>query len=138
MKNRFLFPIAILVAAIVVMVATFRDARQASAAAVTPSLPASMPGTSRAELTSTVSTLTARLAAQPDNATAVVSLSNALIRLQRVNNDGRAVIVAEEHLRAFLSRHTGNYDARRMLATVLLSQHRFRDAIKEANKAMAI
>ena len=63
-----------------------------------------MPGTSRAELTSTVSTMTARLAADPGNAAAVVSLANALIRLQRVNNDGRAVITAEEHLRAFLSR----------------------------------
>jgi tetratricopeptide (TPR) repeat protein len=135
--KRMLIPLALLVAPIFVVVATFRDARQASAAAA-PSLPASMAGTSRAELTSTVSTMTARLAAQPDNAAAVVSLSNALIRLQRVNNDGRAVIAAEEHLRAFLSRHADNYDARRMLATVLLSQHRFSDAIKEANKAMAI
>ena len=97
-----------------------------------------MPGTSRAELTSTVSTMTARLAADPDNAAAVVSLANALIRLQRVNNDGRAVIAAEEHLRAFLSRKPDHYDAQRMLAAVLLSQHRFGDAIAEANKAMAI
>lgn len=81
--------------------------------------------------------MTARLAADPTNATAVVSLANALVRLQRVNNDGRAVIAAEEHLRAFLSRKPNHYEARRMLAAVLLSEHRFSDAIKEANKAMA-
>ena len=83
---------------------TIRDAAAASRPRVAPALPASMPGTSRAELTATVSAMTARLAADPANAAAVVSLANALIRLQRVNNDGRAVITAEEHLRAFLAR----------------------------------
>jgi tetratricopeptide (TPR) repeat protein len=128
-------------AVVFVVVATFRDARESSvaaAAAVAPALPASMPGTSRAELTSTVSNMTERLGAEPGNAAAVVSLANALIRLQRVNNDGRAVIVAEEHLRAFLSHQPADYEARRMLAAVLLSQHRFGDAIAEANKVMAI
>lgn len=136
--RRVLFPGAIAIAAIFVMIATIRDARQSTVQAVAPSLPMSMPGTSRAELTATVGVMTSRLAADPQNAGAVVSLSNALIRLQRVNNDGRAVIAAEEHLRAFLARQPGNYDARRMLAAVLLSQHRFREAIAEANKAMAI
>jgi tetratricopeptide (TPR) repeat protein len=135
--NRLLFPAAAVLALGFVVVATLRDAQQASAAAIAPELPASAPGTSRAELTETVSDMTARLAAEPHNAAAVVSLANALIRLQRVNNDGRAVITAEEHLRAFLSRQPAHYDARRMLAAVLLSQHRFGDAIAEANKAMA-
>ena len=102
-----------------------------------PALPASAPGTSRAELTSTVNAMSARLASDPDNAAAVVSLANAMIRLQRVNNDGRAVITAEEHLRALLARKPDHYEARRMLAAVLLSQHRFGDAIREANKTMA-
>ena len=101
-------------------------------------LPASTPGTSRAELTSTVNEMSARLAVDPGNAAAVVSLANAMIRLQRVNNDGRAVITAEQHLRAFLSGAPDHYEARRMLAAVLLSQHRFADAIKEANKTMAV
>jgi len=139
MTARVLFPVAILVATAFVAVATLRDARQVSASVIAPAraLPASMPGTSRAELTSTVSAMTARLAADPQNADAVVSLSNALIRLQRVNNDGRAVITAEAHLRAVLSRQPDHYEARRMLAAVLLSQHRFGDAIAEANTAMA-
>lgn len=144
--NRAFFPAAALLALIFVVVATLRDARHTEAAAITadgamttiePALPISMPGTSRAELTSTVSAMTARLKADPANAAAVLSLANALIRLQRVNNDGRAVLTAEEHLRAFLSRRPDHYDARRMLAAVLLSQHRFGDAIAEANKAMA-
>jgi tetratricopeptide (TPR) repeat protein len=135
--NRALFPAAAVLALVFVVVATIRDARQVSASAITPSLPASMPGTSRTELTSTVSAMTGRIAADPSNAAAVIALANALIRLQRVNNDGRAVITAEEHLRAFLSLKPNHYDARRMLAAVLLSQHRFGDAIAEANKAMA-
>jgi tetratricopeptide (TPR) repeat protein len=141
LNNRLLFPGAILVAITFVVVAAFRDARSTEAAAAStsaPGLPASIPGTSRTELTSTVSQMKQRLAADPGNASAVVSLANALIRLQRVNNDGRAVILAEEHLRTFLSHKPNHYDARRMLAAVLLSQHRFGDAIGEANKLMAI
>ena len=138
MSNRWIVPLASVVAIAFVSVATVRDARQASAAAMPRALPASMPGTSRAELTSTVNEMSARLAVDPGNAAAVVSLANAMIRLQRVNNDGRAVITAEQHLRAFLSGAPNHYEARRMLAAVLLSQHRFADAIKEANKTMAV
>jgi len=138
MNSRLLFPAAIAVAATILVAATIRDARSSTVAAKTPVLPASMPGTSRAELTDTVGKMTAHLASDPADAKAVVSLANALIRLQRVNNDGRAVITAEQHLRAFLAHQPGHYDARRMLAAVLLSQHRFGEAIAEANKAMAI
>lgn len=143
MKNRVLFPVAAVVAIAFMVVATIRDARRTEASslaavAAAKELPAAIRGTSRDELTSTVSTMTARLGAEPGDAAAVVALANALIRLQRVNNDGRAVIVAEEHLRAFLTHQPGHYDAQRMLAAVLLSQHRFGDAIAEANKAMAI
>jgi tetratricopeptide (TPR) repeat protein len=139
MKNRVLLPVAAIVATAFIVVATIRDARESAVAlAAAPSLPASMPGTSRAELTSTVASMTERLDTDPGDAAAVVSLANALIRLQRVNNDGRAVILAEEHLRAFLSKNPGHYDAQRMLAAVLLSQHRFGDAIAQANKTIAI
>lgn len=144
MNNRWIFSIAIVVAMTLVWLATFRDARQTEAAGLNAAavakprpLPVTSPGTSRAELTSTVRSMTARLAAEPADAAAVLSLANALIRLQRVNNDGRAVITAEEHLRAFLSRRPNHYEARRMLAAVLLSQHRFGDAVAEANQAMA-
>jgi tetratricopeptide (TPR) repeat protein len=144
MKNRILFPVALAVAAIFVVAATLREQRQTEAAAeavatnVVSALPASMPGTSRDELRATVSTMTERLRVEPGDATAVVALANALIRLQRVNNDGRAVIAAEEQLRTFLTHKPEHYEAQRMLAAVLLSQHRFGDAIAEANKAMAM
>jgi len=119
--------------------ATLRDARETAAAPVAaPVMPVTLTGTTRTELTSTVSEMTERLKKNSGDAVAVVSLTNALIRLQRVNNDGRAVIAAEEHLRAFLKAKPEHYEARRMLAAVLLSQHRFGDAIAEANAAMAI
>ena len=137
MSNRWIVPLAGVVAIAFVSVATLRDARQASAAAIPRALPGSTPGTSRAELTSTMNEMSAKLASDPGNADAVVSLANAMIRLQRVNNDGRAVIAAEQHLRAFLARKPDHYEARRLLAAVLLSQHRFADAIKEANRTMA-
>lgn len=141
--TRSLIPVAIAVAIGFLVVATIRDARRTEASslaavAVTKALPAAMPGTSRDELKSTVTTMTERLAAKPADAAAVIALANALIRLQRVNNDGRAVIVAEEHLRTFLKQNPDHYDAQRILAAVLLSQHRFGDAIAAANKAMAI
>ena len=142
--NKALIPTAMLLALVFVVAATLRDARQTEAAAdagtstIASALPASMPGTSRDELRSTVGTMTERLRLAPGDSAAVITLANALIRLQRVNNDGRAVIVAEEHLRTFLTHKPDHYDAQRMLAAVLLSQHRFGDAVAEANKAMAI
>ena len=137
MSNRWIVPLASVVAIAFVSVATLRDARQASAAAIPRALPASTPGTSRAELTSTMNEMSAKLASDPGNAAAVVSLASTMIRLQRVNSDGRAVITAEQHLRAFLARKPDHYEARRLLAAVLLSQHRFADAVKEANRTMA-
>ena len=139
---RFVFPFAMIAATIFVMAATIRDARQASAFAVRAeaaglTMPVTAPGTSRAELSTTVTAMTARLASRPDDAAAVVHLANALMRLQRVNNDGRAVITAETHLRSFLKAAPEHYEARRMLAAVLLSQHRFADAIAEAGRARA-
>ncbi len=134
-----LFPVAIVMALSFVVAATLRDARESEAApAVARALPITLPGTSRTELTSTVGTMTERLKKNPADAIAMVSLTNALIRLQRVNNDGRAAIAAEEHLRAFLKASPGHYEAQRMLGAVLLSQHRFGDAIAAANAAMAI
>jgi tetratricopeptide (TPR) repeat protein len=134
--RRILFPVAIVIATAAVMIATVRDARQAAAAAaVTRVEPVG--GTSRAELTRTVDEMTGRIAARPDDGAAVVRLADALIRLQRINNDGRAVITAEQQLRTFLKGSPKHYEAGRMLAAVLLSQHRFGEAIAQANKLRA-
>ena len=61
----------------------------------------------------------------------MIRLADALIRLQRVNSDGRAVITAENRLRAFL-RHIRHYGAQPPLAAVLLSHIGFGEAIPEA------
>ena len=140
MKRAFI-PLALIVAIAFVVVATIRDARQTAAAASTEPVSrpvGALPGTSRLELTRTVEAMTVRLGASANDGVAVVRLADALIRLQRVNNDGRAVITAEEHLRAFLKGNPDHYEAQRMLAAVLLSQHRFGEAIAQANRVSAM
>ena len=140
MKRAFI-PLALIVAIAFVVVATIRDARQTAAAASTDPVSrpvGALPGTSRLELTRTVEAMTVRLGASANDGVAVVRLADALIRLQRVNNDGRAVITAEEHLRAFLKGNPDHYEAQRMLAAVLLSQHRFGEAIAQANRVSAM
>ena len=140
--KRAVLPVAVLVAITFVVMATIHDARQTAAAAaeplVSPAVAARLSITSRAQLTRTVEDATARIASTPKDGAAVVRLADALIRLQRVNNDGRAVITAEEHLRSFLKQDPGHYAAHRMLAVVLLSQHRFGEAVAEANKLRAL
>lgn len=136
--KRALLPVSLIVAIIFVMVATVRDARQSAVASVTAPTPIALGGTSRAQLSTTIEQMTARLAEKPHDGGAVVRLADALIRVQRVNNDGRAVINAETQLRTFLKHNPADYDAQRMLAAVLLSQHRFREAIAQANKVSAL
>ena len=137
--RRALIPLAALVATAFVVVATIRDAQTSVAVvAVAPALPESRPGTSRAELSKTVAEMSARIDKRGNDSNAVVLLADALLRLQRVNRDGRAVITAEEHLRRLLDRHPGDYNATRMLAAVLASQHRFGEAIAEADRARAV
>ena len=133
----YLIPIAAIAATVFVMVATIRDARMTAIEAVAPALPLMRLGTSRAELAKTVGEMTARLRARADDAAAAMALAEALLRLQRVNNDGRAVITAEQHLREFLKQRAAHYETRRLLAAVLLSQHRFGEAIAEAEKLKA-
>jgi tetratricopeptide (TPR) repeat protein len=129
----------LIVATLFVMVATIRDARNTAVDLTAPMPPATIAdvGTSRASLTRTIEQMTMRLSAHPDEGDAAVRLADALIRVQRVSNDGRAAIAAERHLRAVLSRAPGHYAAERLLATVLLSQHRFGEAIAQANKVSA-
>lgn len=134
---RYLIPIAAVVATIFVMAATMRDARITVIEAVAPSLPAVRAGTSRVELASTVQEMTARLRARAEDGVAVMALAEALLRLLRVNRDGRAVITAEQHLREFLEQRPAHYESRRWLAAVLLSQHRFGEAIAEAERLKA-
>ncbi|MSO61186.1 MAG: DUF4331 domain-containing protein [Acidobacteria bacterium] len=66
--------------------------------------------------------------------------SGALVQVSRLGNPlvNEAVITAEAHLRGFIKNNPGHYEAQRMLAGVLLSQHRFAEAITQANKVNAL
>ena len=131
-----------------VAAATWRDARESAHPPVSPTLARalvageggrpSVEATTRDDLQRTVSTMEARLQKNSSDGDAAVQLAGALIRLQRVDSDANAVIKAEQHLRVLLSRLPNHYDAQRMLGNVLLSQHRFRDAIREAQRAREI
>jgi tetratricopeptide (TPR) repeat protein len=105
--------------------------RQVSAATV-------MPSTTREGLRETLQTLEGRIRQSPDDGDAVVQIAQALVRLQRVDSDATAAVSAERHLREFLARHPDQYAAQRELGSVLLSQHRFSEALVEAQRARSL
>jgi tetratricopeptide (TPR) repeat protein len=99
------------------------------------------PGTSRAELERTISEMEARLEAAPDDAGAAVRLADALLRQARVVSHAAPAAKAERVLRSRLSRESSpgkphRYEMHRLLATALLSQHRFDEAIREAERCL--
>lgn len=91
--------------------------------------------TSRSDLERVVAEGKEQLRRDPENAQAAVLLADALLRQTRVKNDPALAGLAEQALRQVLGADSDSYEARRMLATVLLSQHRFREAISEATRA---
>jgi tetratricopeptide (TPR) repeat protein len=97
---------------------------------------AGAPTTSRDDLTRTVVQMEARLASKPDDAAAAVTLADALLRQTRVTGNAALTWRAERVLDRVLAAQPDHYFARRMLAAVLLSQHRFRDAIRTAERAL--
>src|SRR5262245_23340918 len=93
--------------------------------------------TSRDDLARRVAGLRQRLDKEPEDVGAAVMLADALLRQTRVTGNAGLAIEAEQALRKSLDGDVANYDANRMLATVYLSQHRFRDAIVMAEKTRA-
>jgi tetratricopeptide (TPR) repeat protein len=139
MTQKYIVPSIIVSTIAMVAHANWRDAREAALRLPSGHGPVSahagVEATTRADLQRTVTTMEGRLQKWPSDNDAAVRLASALVRLQRVNSDASAVIKAEQYLRAVLSRVPAHYEAQRMLGTVLLSQHRFRDAIREAERA---
>jgi predicted Zn-dependent protease len=90
--------------------------------------------TSRADLDRTVATMNERLNRNPTDAAAAVALADALLRQTRVTGNAGLASHAESALKAVLADEPMDYGARRMLAAVYLSQHRFGDAIREADR----
>ena len=90
--------------------------------------------TSRETLDSTIVGLRARIAAAPTDAAAAVTLADALLRQTRVSGNAGLAQEAERALLAVLQHDPERYDARRMLAATYLSEHRFADALREAER----
>jgi tetratricopeptide (TPR) repeat protein len=94
-----------------------------------------VPATSREGLQQAVDAAQRRLRQHPTDASAAVALADALLRQARVSGNAGLALVAEQALTPVLRDEPLEYEARRMLGAVYLSQHRFRDAIREAERA---
>jgi tetratricopeptide (TPR) repeat protein len=127
-----------LVVAALVAAAGYATWRETPAAAARWEPMVGTPGaatTSRADLTRSASALRARLTAEPAEPAASVALAAVLIRQARVDSDPALTREAEAVVSEALGRYPADYQTRRMLATVLLSQHRFREAVDVATRS---
>ncbi len=93
--------------------------------------------TARDDLSRAVSGLEQRLGERPSDTAAASRLADVLLRQSRVLNNPGLAVRAEDVLRAALKEVPEDYESTRMLGAVLLSQHRFRDAIEIATRARA-
>jgi len=132
-----LIPVAIIAAvAAMVAYANVRDGRR-SRRPYTAAPPIGAPGaprTSREDLDRRVAEMDARLAKHPEDAGAALLLSDALLRQTRITGNPGLALRAEQLLTRVLRDDPGSYDGNRMLGAIYLSQHRFRDAIRVAEK----
>src|SRR5207247_2344739 len=94
--------------------------------------------TARGDLEKTVAAMEERLARTPADVASAVTLADALLRQTRVTGNAGLAMRAESALNTALAGEPANYNARRMLAAVYLSQHRFTDAIREAQRCREI
>ncbi|HYM22043.1 MAG TPA: tetratricopeptide repeat protein [Vicinamibacterales bacterium] len=93
------------------------------------------PDTSAAALNARIGELESRVHRQPGDIASAVGLSEALLRHARASNDVRAANRAAAVLEDVLKSDPAQYDALKMLGAILLSQHRFRDALAVARRA---
>ncbi len=101
---------------------------------VTPLLGSGQISTSRHDLARTIATMREKVANAPNDAAAAVTLADALLRETRVSGNAGLAKEAERVLLDVLKHDSDRYDARRMLAATYLSQHRFADALHEADR----
>lgn len=93
------------------------------------------PSTSRADLEQTIAAFDARLARDGATTALAPRLADALLRQARITSNPGLAVRAEGVLRQALDADPSDYESTRMLATTLLSQHRFREAIETAERA---
>jgi len=94
--------------------------------------------TTREGLKAIIDSGRARVARDPADTAAAVELADALMRGARVDGDASLTVEAGRVLRTALQQSPSDYMARRMLAVVYLSQHRFAAALTEAAAAQKI
>ena len=94
--------------------------------------------TSRGDLDKAVSMLRTRLTHHPRDTASAVALADALLRQTRVTGNAGLSSEADRVVTAALVASPDDYAARRMLATIRLSQHRFREAIQEAARCRTV
>ena len=130
-------PVAIIVAvASMIAVANWRDVRRSRVASTRPmTMGTRGANTGREDLTKRIVELRAAVTRRPHDAGAAVMLADALARQTRVTGNGGLAIEAEAALRRVLADDPVNYDANRQLGSLLLSQHRFRDAVAAGEKS---
>ena len=118
-----------------VAIANWRDVRRSRAVSTRPSsLGTRGANTGREGLSRRIVELRALVAARPEDAGAAVMLADALVRQTRITGNSGLTIEAEAALRRTLTDDPANYDANRTLGSLLLSQHRFREAIAIGEK----
>jgi tetratricopeptide (TPR) repeat protein len=96
------------------------------------------PPTTAAELNRMVGELERRVAKRPNDAGAAARLADVLLRQARVASNPGLAVRAEEVLKTALRHEPSNYDAMRAMQAVLLSQHRFQEAIELATRGRTI
>lgn len=95
------------------------------------------PTTSREDLERTITAMQARVDQHPADSGAAVLLADALLRNARVTGNAALALRAERAIASVLADEPMDYNARRMLGAVYLSEHRFRAAIQEGERARA-
>ena len=90
--------------------------------------------TGRESLSARIVDLRGRVAARPEDVGAAVMLADALVRQTRITGNSGLAIEAEAALKRALANDPANYDANRERGTLLLSQHRFREAVAIGEK----
>jgi tetratricopeptide (TPR) repeat protein len=123
------------VGAVAIVIARANRERAGDAARTAPSPARTQRATSRVGLEATIKDMERRLRERPADAEAAETLADALMRQARVSGNAGLAIHAEEVLRRALREDPQSYAARRMLGAVLLSQHRFREAMSHAQLA---
>jgi tetratricopeptide (TPR) repeat protein len=96
------------------------------------------PPTTASEMNRVVADLEQRVAKRPKDAGAAARLADLLLRQARVASNPGLAVRAEEVLKTALKHEPNNYDAMRAMQAVLLSQHRFPEAIEMATRGTTI